>query len=371
MSSKDRSVLQATGEAAKEVGKATADIVGQTAKTANTAYENVTNIGTNITTAAENLTEAATAGTKTVSNVANSVSSFTGLLKKFLQRREIVSENKNVQMQAKMDNKTKQMQNKTEGEKMRDENKFKAEEAKLIEERLKLEANIRKLNDPKIKQQYNELAEETTKALIATEQHKTTLEIAQRQREAENQITQSNLDDHQQKIKLQELKNKSEFNLKFLQIGFYNNKYTNLIIPRYWFKSTIPFKIIDKIQIKREEIEIDQDEIKEINQDEIKVRVPIRKENYIYEFTYNGVTYNFGHEQLSVLAGADNILNTPISAIPSDVENKSVKFTIKSFVPGGQYEKIVTKRFWRGGKKTKKQRRKLKRKTKRRKNHTK
>ena len=358
MSSKDRSVLQATGEAAKEVGKATADIVGQTAKTANTAYENVTNIGTNITTAAENLTEAATAGTKTVSNVANSVSSFTGLLTKFLQRREIVSENKNVQMQAKMDSKTKQMQNKTEGEKMRDENEFKAEKAKLIEERLKLEANIRKLNDPKIKQQYNELAEETTKALIATEQHKTTLEIAQRQREAENQITQSNLDDHQQKIKLQELKNKSEFNLKFLQIGFYNNKYTNLIIPRYWFKSTIPFKIIDKIQIKREEIEIDVD-------------VPTRKENYIYEFTYNGVTYNFGHEQLSVLAGADNILNTPISAIPSDVENKSVKFTIKSFVPGGQYEKIVTKRFWRGGKKTKKQKRKLKRKTKRRKNHTK
>ena len=358
MSSNDRSVLQATGEAAKEVGKATADIVGQTAKTANTAYENVTNIGTNITTAAENLTEAATAGTKTVSNVANSISSFTGLLKKFLQRREIVSENKNVQMQAKMDSKTKQMQNKTEGEKMRDENKFKAEEAKLIEERLKLEANIRKLNDPKIKQQYNELAEETTKALIATEQHKTTLEIAQRQREAENQITQSNLDDHQQKIKLQELKNKSEFNLKFLQIGFYNNKYTNLIIPRYWFKSTIPFKIIDKIQIKREEIEIDVD-------------VPTRKENYIYEFTYNGVTYNFGHEQLSALAGTPDILNTPISAIPNNVENESVEFKIKSFVHGGQYEKIVTKRFWRGGKKTKKQRRKLKRKTKRRKNHTK
>lgn len=357
MSSDNRSVLQATGEAAKEVGKATADIVGQTAKTANTAYENVTNIGTNITTAAENLTEAATAGTKTVSNVAMSVSSFTGLLTKFLQRREIVSENKNIQMQAKMDNKTKQMQNKTEGEKIQDENEFQSKKAELKKEQLKLEANVKSLNDPNIKQQYNELAKETTKAIVAAEQNKTTLEIAQRQREAKKQITQSNVKDVDQKSKLQELENKSEANLKFLQIGFYNNKYTNLIIPRYWIKTKVPFTIINRIQI---------------DEDEIKVRVPTRKENYIYEFTYNDVTYNFGHEQLSVLAGTPDILNTPISAIPSDVENKSVEFTIKSFVPGGQYEKIVTKSFWRrGGKKTKKQRRKLKRKTKRRKNHTK
>ena len=344
----DRSVLQATGEAAKEVGKATADIVGQTAKTANTAYENVTNIGTNITTAAENLTEVATAGTKTVSNVANSVSSITELLKNFFIRRVNVSENKNIQMQ-----------NKTESDKLSDTNKFTAKKLELKEEQLKLQANVDVLNDPKIKKEYTKLAKQSRDIVLAAEQQQSVLDIAEQKRIEQTNITQSNLKD----AKVIAETNQGEINSKYLQIGFYNNEYINLVIPRYWLRPTIiSFKIIDFIQINENGTEVS-----------IKVSV-IKEEKYKYKFIYNNVTYNFGYEQLSVLAGTDDIFNTSIEGITNETGNTNVDFTIKSLKPGGQYKRIVpvTKRFWRrGGKKTKKQKRKLKRKTKRRKNHTK
>jgi hypothetical protein len=347
-----QSIGKAAKDATKEVFLATANIVGQTAKTANTTYENVTNTATNLTTATKNLSEVAEAGTESashvansISNVTNSVSSITTLLKNFFIRRVNVSENKNIQMQ-----------NKTEDQKLREANEFAAKKVELKEEQLKLEANADALKDPTIKKEYTKLAKQSRDIVLAAEQQQSVLDIAEQKRIEQTNMTQSNLKDS----KVIAQTNQGEINSKYLQIGFYNNEYINLVIPRYWLRPTIiSFKIIDFIQINENGTEVN-----------VKVSV-IKEEKYKYKFIYNNVTYNFGYEQLSVLAGTDDIFNTHIEGITNETENTNVDFTIQSLKHGGQYKRIVpvTKRFWRrGGKKTKKQRRKLKRKTKRRKN---